>query len=292
VSHHPTERSRDKILKSHLFLGAALLVGALALTFWPATRPVRGSVAAMSVVIHTGAVVAIHLGIALAGAGILITGLWFHARGRGDKRSAPGATIRWPRLHDWLVTAYFFGREARVRERTLDIVHVAAGERVLDVGCGTGTLALAAKERVGAGGSVHGVDAAVEMIARARTRSARSGVPVAFEIAAAQSLPFADAVFDVALCSLALHHLPEDARATALAEMHRVLKPGGRALIVEFSQRQRMGAVHHAVALLHGRSHPPLLDEAAALMRATGFRDITMGPLGFGGLGYALAHQD
>ena len=101
-----------------------------------------------------------------------------------------------------------------MRERTLDLAGIAPGERVLDVCCGTGTLALAARRRVGATGSVHAVDASEEMVSRARSKSTRRGLPVAFETAVAQSLPFSDATFDVVLCTLALHHLPEDARAS------------------------------------------------------------------------------
>jgi ubiquinone/menaquinone biosynthesis C-methylase UbiE len=59
-----------------------------------------------------------------------------------------------------------------MRQRTLDVAGVAVGDAVLDVGCGTGTLALAAKRRVGDGGSVHGVDASAEMIARSETKMA------------------------------------------------------------------------------------------------------------------------
>ena len=210
-----------------------------------------------------------------------------HTRGGGH--GSPGATLHSARFYDWLVAAYTFGREARMRERTLDVAGIVAGETVLDVGCGTGTLALAAKRRVGASGSVYGIDASEEMIDRARGKSARRGQPVTFDVAAAQSLPFADATFDVVLCSLAVHHLPEDARAGALAEMRRVLKPEGRALIVEFSRGRGVWALLHPVALLHARKSPRILDEAAALMKRAGFASVVTGPLGFGGLGYALA---
>lgn len=288
MSRHLTDKPRHKILKSHLLLGAVLMGGALILMHWPSTWPVIGSVAMTSIAVHAGAAL-------LAGVGILIAALgalWSHTLAHRNHDTAPGATIRWARFYDWLVAALSFGREARARERTLEIAGVAAGEQVLDVGCGTGTLALAAKRRVGASGSVHGVDAAAEMIARARTKSARSALPVTFEVAAAQSLPFADATFDVVLCTLALHHLPEHARAGALTEMRRVLKPAGRALIVEISHGHGLGAALNPVALLHGRETRHMLDDAAALMQRAGFPHIVTGPLGFGVLGYALARRD
>src|SRR5215471_15579110 len=63
----------------------------------------------------------------------------------------------------WLLT---FGRERAFRERLVGLARVDPGDTVLDVGCGTGTLAIAAKRRVGAAGAVHGVDASLEMIER------------------------------------------------------------------------------------------------------------------------------
>ncbi len=259
---------------------------------WSSAWTAIGSVGAASVAIHAGVAVAIHVGVALAGCGILIAALRSHARARRNERGAPSATIRWARLYDWLAVAHSFGREGRMRERTLDVANVAVGEHVLDVGCGTGTLALAARGRVGANGSVRGVDASAEMIARAKAKSVRSGVPAAFEVAVAQSLPFADATFDVVLCSLALHHVPEDARAAALAEMRRVLKPEGRVLIVEFSRGHGVWAALNPVALLHTRRNPRMLDEAAALMKRAGFECVVTGALGFGGMGYVLARRD
>src|SRR5262249_26070207 len=122
---------------------------------------------------------AVHIGVALGGAGILFAALRSHTRRRRDDGAAPGATLHAPRFYDWLAAAYCLGRETQMRERTLDVAGVAAGDHVLDACCGTGTLALAAKRRVGASGSVHGVDASEEMIARARTKSARSRTAIA-----------------------------------------------------------------------------------------------------------------
>jgi SAM-dependent methyltransferase len=289
MRNHPTRKPHRP---SHVLLGAVLVACALAMMHWPSMWPAIGSVAGISVAIHAGVAVAIHVGVGLAGTGILIGALRSHARAHRNGHGGPGATLRWPRFYDWLTAAHSFGREARMRERTLDAAGVAAGEHVLDVGCGTGTLALAAKRRVGASGSVHGVDAATEMIAYAKTKAARSGLPVALEVAAAQSLPFADAMFDVVLFTLALHHLPEDARAGALAEMRRVLKPEGRALIVEFSREHGVRAALNPFALLHACRNPRMLDDAVALMKRAGFERIVTGPLGFSGMGYVLARRD
>src|SRR5262245_2477770 len=210
MSPHARHPSSHTMRKSHLALGAILVGGGLVLVL----RPALGWVAA----IPLGLAVVIHGALVLAGGGVLIAALR-----SGGRRQAGGTdlgtTLHSPRLYDWMAVGYTFGRETRLRERTLDAARVGSGERVLDVGCGTGTLALAAKRRVGANGSVHGVDASPEMVARARTKSGQHGHQISFEVAAAQSLPFPDTSFDVVLCSLALHHLPPDARAAALAEM-------------------------------------------------------------------------
>ena len=288
---HLTGKTRHEMLTTHVLLGAVLVGSAVVLFRWPSTWRVIGSVAATSLALHAGVAVAVHVGVVLCGAGILFAVLRSHTGRHRNHGAAPGATLHAPRFYDWLAAAYCLGRETQMRERTLDVAGVAAGDHVLDVGCGTGTLALAAKRRVGAGGSVHGVDASDEMIARAITKSARSGLPVAVGIATAQSLPFPEATFDVVLCSLALHHLPQDARAGAIEEMRRVVKPGGRVLIVEFRKGRGAWAVLHPVALLHRRKSRQILDGAVDLMKHAGLAQVVTAPLGFGVLGYALAYR-
>ena len=147
-----------------------------------------------------------------------------------------GATIRWARGYDLLVSTITFGFEGRFRERQLKLAKLQPGERVLDVGCGTGTLAIAAKKHVGANGAVTGVDPAAEMIERATQKARRAGADVAFRTAAAEDLPFANGTFDVVLSSLMLHHLPKETRRAGVQEMRRVLKPGGRLLAIDFGQ--------------------------------------------------------
>ena len=274
--------------KSHLALGVILVGASLVLGLRPAMRWVGATVVA----IPAGVAIAVHLVVVLAGSAALIAALRARSRRERAGHASQGATLHSARLYDWMALGYTFGREGRLRERTLDAAGITAGEQVLDVGCGTGTLTLAAKKRVGADGSVRGVDASPEMIARARTKSEQGGMPVIFEVAAAQSLPFPDAAFDAVLCSLALHHLPENARATALAEMRRVLKPDGRVLIVEFSRERGALAWLNPVALLHALKNPRMLDEATALAQRSGFQHVVTGPLGLAGMGYVLGSRD
>jgi ubiquinone/menaquinone biosynthesis C-methylase UbiE len=136
--------------------------------------------------------------------------------------------------YDMLVWLLTLGRERSFRERMLDLARLRPGESVLDVGCGTGTLAIAARRKVGPAGAVYGIDASPEMIARAGHKASRAGIDVVFRKEAVQALSFPDARFDVVLSTLMFHHLPKPARRQCVLEIKRVLRPGGRVLIVDF----------------------------------------------------------
>jgi ubiquinone/menaquinone biosynthesis C-methylase UbiE len=129
------------------------------------------------------------------------------------------------------------GRERVFRQELVERARLAAGESVLDVGCGTGTLALAAKRRVGADGMARGIDPSAEMIARARSKARRSGLDVAFDEAVVQTLPFEDDTFDVVLAALTFHQLPHDDVDRSLREIERVLRPGGRLFVADLDMR-------------------------------------------------------
>jgi SAM-dependent methyltransferase len=277
-------------LGMHVLLAAVLVACTAVLAHWPSMWRAVAAVAATTFAAHAGLAIAIHFSVALAGTGVVVAAILAHGREHRHDHDKPGATLHSPRFYDWLAAAYCLGREGKMRERTLDLAGVAAGDRVLDVCCGTGTLALAAKERVGSKGSVHGIDASKEMIAHAKAKAARRELSVVFDVAAAQSLPFPEATFDVVTCSLALHHLPEEVRAGAIGEMRRVLKPGGRMMIVEVGKSGAASSLLHPVALLH-RRRAAILDGVVGLMKDVGFERIASAPLGFAGLAYALAYR-
>lgn len=183
----------------------------------------------------------------------------------------------------WLVT---LGREARLREKLLNPARLKPGESVLDVGCGTGSLAIAAKRRVGAGGAVFGVDASAPMIARARNKARKAGVEVNFDDGVAESLSFPDARFDVVLNTVMLHHLPRKARQQCVGEMGRVLKPGGRLLVVEFGGAAPHGRGPLAHFHRHGQIKPRELVE---LVGEAGFNIVETGAVGIWDLQFVLA---
>lgn len=118
-------------------------------------------------------------------------------------------------------------RERRFKAELLERAAIAPGEAVLDLGCGTGTLAIDAKLRCPEA-QVTGLDADPDVLARARRKAAAAGAEIELVEGFSTELPFADASFDIALSTLFFHHLDRDAKRRSLAEIARVLKPGGR----------------------------------------------------------------
>ena len=193
------------------------------------------------------------------------------------------AVIRQAVAYDALTWLLSLGRERRFREQLIAPARLRAGESVLDVGCGTGTLALVAKRQV-VNGEVAGIDASSEMIDRARHKAALAGLQLKFEVASADALPFPAGSFDVVICTVALHHLRRSMRTAAVAEMRRVLKPSGRVLLADFvfgKKRTVAGLLHHHVGMKP--------DELTQLAEGAGLRAIDSGALGFWDLRYLVA---
>src|SRR6266571_231149 len=196
-------------------------------------------------------------------------------------------------LMGWFCDTFLFrGQWRELRLRTATLARVQPGEQVLDVGCGTGTLALEVARHVGSAGRVAGIDPGTEQIARARAKAARRNVPIEFQIGVIEQLPFPDQAFDVALSTLMMHHLPAPLKRQGLAEIARVLKPGGRLVIADFTrkqERQGRAARFHA-----GGSN---MQDLAALVSETGFSQVEteeMLPLQFSafpGAGFIRAHK-
>lgn len=190
------------------------------------------------------------------------------------------------RYYDLVCRLLAFGHGGSVHQRLVALAGLSAGERVLDVGCGTGSLALAAKARVGAGGAVHGIDASAQMIERAQAKARRRSMPIAFQVASVEALPFADGSLDVVFSTLMLHHLPRPLRRRCVKEMARVLRPGGRVLVADFQQPAR--AQGGWLARLHRHGGVPR-EEAQALLSEAGFQVVDSGEVGVRGLHFTVA---
>lgn len=193
-----------------------------------------------------------------------------HAPGQTD-----GLTLHQAAFYDVLARVVLLGDERRLRASTVALAGLRPGEQVLEVGCGTGSLAITAAETAGV--KVYGTDASPEMIERARRKAARAGVDVAFREGLVEQIAFPDASLDVVLSSFMVHHLPDDLKRRAFAEIHRVLKPGGRVVVVDFEPPQGR-LLRTAMTLLVGRGMMRIDNRYLPdLLRTAGFTAIRTG---------------
>lgn len=169
----------------------------------------------------------------------------------GHQHDGHSHVLHHPRAYDWLARVITLGGERKFRQRTLALAELQSGDTVLDVGCGTGTLLIAAAKRVGPSGSAHGVDRSAEMLAHARRKAAAQGVTANVVKGSSDHLTFPDASFDVVFCTLMLHHLPAPMQLATVAEMRRVLRPGGQIIIVDMQRPKRISAVFSHIGLVH-----------------------------------------
>jgi ubiquinone/menaquinone biosynthesis C-methylase UbiE len=176
--------------------------------------------------------------------------------------------------HDALLPGYdlltrLFGFN-RVHETLIAQAELADGHRVLEIGCGTGNLAIRAKKTHPAV-SVVGSDPDPLALSRAQRKAAQLN-GIHFERGYAQQLPYADGEFDRVLSSMMLHHLDDDAKSAAAAEVFRVLRPGGRLHLVDMGGDMTARDGLSARLVMHSRHAAGNLGDAIPrLLRAAGF---------------------
>ncbi len=204
---------------------------------------------------------------------------WFLARRTLRPLEGPAPVTR-GMLMDWAVPFYdagcrFAGLGRRFREQTLGYAGLKSGERVLDVGCGTGVLTRLAARAVGAEGEVFGIDPGPAMLAEARQEAAREGSRAQFRLAAVERLPFENGRFDAVLSSFMLHHLPPDVKHAGLREIYRVLRPGGRLLAVDLDRPANpLWWLLFWPLLFMSYTAPNLRGEVPAYLRTAGFAPV------------------
>jgi ubiquinone/menaquinone biosynthesis C-methylase UbiE len=189
-----------------------------------------------------------------------------------------GITLHWASQYDIFTGLMGLGVNRPNSRMVVELAKIKPGDKVLDVGCGTGNLTLTAKTVAGASGSVYGIDPSPEMIDVARKKARRIGSEAVFDIGVVEKIAFPEATFDVVISRLVIHHLPGDLKRQGFAEIFRVLKPGGLFLLADFNPPANP-ILNHVTSALVGpqmmqsnvQGIPPMLAEA-------GFVEVASGP--------------
>jgi ubiquinone/menaquinone biosynthesis C-methylase UbiE len=139
--------------------------------------------------------------------------------------------------HDWLLPLYdpfvkLLGGD-RARKTLLEQAALRPGHRVLDIGCGTGSLVVLIKH-LHPDVDIIGLDPDPKALARARRKAEKAGVSIQFDQGFSDELPYQEATFDRVFSSFMFHHLEKDEKAKTLREIRRVLKGGGSFHMVDF----------------------------------------------------------
>jgi ubiquinone/menaquinone biosynthesis C-methylase UbiE len=184
--------------------------------------------------------------------------------------------VRWFVMH---------GKEHTFRHMTADLAGLQPGEAVLDVGCGTGTQALVAKERVGETGRVCGIDPSRSLLAAARRKAKRAGLRIDFQPGRIEHIPTPSQSFDVVLSTFMMHHVPDHLKLQGLAEIARILTPGGHLLIIDFKRSEE----HQSRPEQFGAGAIDIQDLSALLSEA-GFSQIETGEIPFRIRSVSAAH--
>jgi ubiquinone/menaquinone biosynthesis C-methylase UbiE len=178
--------------------------------------------------------------------------------------------------HEWLLPLYDplsrLFRVGKLHRKLLAQAELQPGQRVLEIGCGTGNLLLAAKATEPDAAMV-GLDPDLSALARARRKARRRGLPVQLDRGYADELPYPGASVDRVLSAFMLHHVAATEREKAVREVARVLRPGGRLHLVDIAGHAHAPRLRKA----HARTHLPegIGDGVPDLLRRAGFTEVT-----------------
>lgn len=169
-----------------------------------------------------------------------------------DQTAIEHAYQNWAKVYDWLTPIYILGNEKRLRNETIDRLHLQPGQMVLDVACGTGRNFPLILEKIGPTGRLVGVDYTSAMLARARERVKREGWKNVELVQGDAARIVLKRRFDAALCTLAIGVIPD--YRSALDRMIAHIKPGGRLAIGDAKRSSRLsGRPFNWLADLLGR---------------------------------------
>jgi ubiquinone/menaquinone biosynthesis C-methylase UbiE len=211
-----------------------------------------------------------------------------HAHATDERHYLPAMGRRWllP-LYDPLTR---LAGMSRVHDGLIARADLRPGQRILEIGCGTGTLLLAVARRQ-PGAQTIGIDPDPAALRRARRKADRAGLPIRLERAFAGELPLPDGSIDRVLSSFMLHHLDDEEKRRAMREIRRVLRPGGQLHVADFAgvpaDRGLSRLVHRNPSLAGN-----LADAVLAALRQAGLTDVAENGHGsnhFGGYLYYRA---
>ncbi len=169
-----------------------------------------------------------------------------------------------------------------IRRRQIELAGLQPGEKVLEVGCGTGVLSFLAKLAVGETGEVAGIDIAPKMVARAQEKADKANLEIAFQVASIDDLPYPDGQFDVVISSLMLHHLPLDIKKKGLGEVHRVLADDGRLFLTDFCSPHWLTIIPmYLMMIWRPYTRYQLFGKLPGLLRESGFGTVELLKKGF-----------
>jgi len=182
---------------------------------------------------------------------------------------------RLTRVYDLFARAFLHDRKLK-REFVVRAC-IEPGHRVLDLGAGTGTLAIMAK-RAHPAAQVTGLDRDPTVVEMARGKAARAGARIALAVGDATSLPYPDGLFDRVLSSLVMSVLTTEQKRLAVGESHRVLRPGGKLFVADFGvPRTRWGLFVTPLVRRFGPIRGNLEGLLPRILRDLGFDDVAEG---------------
>ena len=175
--------------------------------------------------------------------------------------------------YDLYMKRITFGREDALRTMTINLAQVNPGDCVLEVGCATGTLTLAAKRQAGPTGNVFGIDIIPGMIERSKQKVAQANLDVTFQLGNIEDIPFPNEHFDVVMCSFMIFHMSEKVRNKGIEEIYRVLKPQGKFLVLDLALPPNT-VLRRILKLFLGFILKHDLKELQPIMESSGFSQI------------------